>query len=159
MDKKNPLRLWLRLLKTSRLIEAEMRERFATNFNTTLPRFDVMAALSQNPEGLKMSQLSGALRVSNGNVTGIVERLSAEGLVDRNSVIGDRRILKVILSKKGRLEFSRLANAHKEWINELLEHLPENETIYLSESLEGISQQLLKDKLGKQAKLKAMKGE
>ncbi len=75
------LRLWLRLLKAARLVEAELRERLRTGHGTTLPRFDVMAALARTPRGCRMSELSGVLRVSNGNVTGIVDRLEAEGLV------------------------------------------------------------------------------
>lgn len=64
-------------------LEQELRDRLRREHNTTLPRFDVMSALSRHPEGLKMSQLSGVLRVSNGNVTGIADRLSEEGLVER----------------------------------------------------------------------------
>ena len=45
------LRLWLRLLKTSRAVEAELRERLRLAFGTTLPKFDVMAALERQPAG------------------------------------------------------------------------------------------------------------
>ncbi len=77
------LRLWLRILSASRLIEAELRERLREDCDTTLPRFDVLAALYRSGDGLKMSELSGVLMVSNGNVTGIVDRLAIEGLVVR----------------------------------------------------------------------------
>ena len=80
---KQRLRLWLRLLKTSRDVEGNIRERLRTRYDTTLPRFDVLAALYRNGKGLKMSELSGALRVSNGNVTGIVDRLVTDGAVVR----------------------------------------------------------------------------
>ena len=79
------LRLWLRLLKTSRAVEAELRERLRLTFGTTLPKFDVMAALERQPAGLTMTELSRFLMVSNGNVTGIVDRLVAEGLVVRRA--------------------------------------------------------------------------
>src|ERR1700722_13606979 len=77
---KDRLRLWVRLLRASRTIESELRERLRQEFNTTLPRFDVMAALYRAPEGMLMSDLSRFLLVSNGNVTGIIDRLAAEGL-------------------------------------------------------------------------------
>ena len=93
---KDRLRLWLRLLKLTRETEARLRERLKAEFNTTLPRFDVMAALSRYETGLKMSQLSGVLRVSNGNVTGIVDRLAEEGVVVRVPVPGDRRAALVL---------------------------------------------------------------
>ena len=83
---KDRVRLWLRLLKVVRGIEHELRDKLRREHNTTLPRFDVMSALSRHPEGLKMSKLSGVLRVSNGNVTGIADRLSEEGLVERVAV-------------------------------------------------------------------------
>ena len=90
---KDRLRLWLRLLRLSRHVDAHLRDRLRVEFKTTLPRFDVMAALSRHPEGLKMSQLSGVLRVSNGNVTGIADRLAEEGLVERVPVPRDRRAM------------------------------------------------------------------
>jgi DNA-binding MarR family transcriptional regulator len=115
------LRLWLKLLTVSRLIEAELRERLRAGFDTTLPRFDVMAALGRSREGLKMSELSAALRVSNGNVTGIVGRLVADGLVVRVPVKSDRRAMTVRLTRRGEAEFARLAAAHEGWIDGLLD--------------------------------------
>jgi DNA-binding MarR family transcriptional regulator len=115
------LRLWLRLLKASKLIETELRERMRRELDTTLPRFDVMAALSRNPEGLKMSALSGVLKVSNGNVTGIVERLVEDGFVRRDAVENDRRAFLAKLTDAGRAEFARQAEAHEAWVDELLD--------------------------------------
>ena len=117
---KSRLRLWLRLLKASKLIETELRERMRRELDTTLPRFDVMAALSRNPAGLKMSELSRVLKVSNGNVTGIVERLVEEGFVRRDAVKGDRRASLARLTEQGRTEFERQASAHEGWIDGLL---------------------------------------
>ncbi|RFP88042.1 MarR family transcriptional regulator [Rhodobacteraceae bacterium 63075] len=117
---KERLRLWLQLLKTTRAIEAELREKLKREFGTTLPRFDVMAALSRFEGGLKMSEISGALRVSNGNVTGIVDRLAEDGLLVRVSVPGDRRAHLVKMTRKGREEFARQAAAHEAWVSELL---------------------------------------
>jgi DNA-binding MarR family transcriptional regulator len=117
---KERLRLWLRLLKLTRMVEAQLRDRLRMEFATTLPRFDMMAALSRHPEGLKMSQLSGVLRVSNGNVTGIADRLAEEGLVERVPVPGDRRAMSLRLTAQGRKEFERQAGAHEGWIDQLL---------------------------------------
>ena len=114
------LRLWLRLLKASKAVEIELRDRLRREFDTTLPRFDVMAMLARKGEGLKMSELSDALMVSNGNVTGIVDRLVAEGLVVRVSIAGDRRATLVRLTPKGEAAFTDMAAAHEGWIGELL---------------------------------------
>ena len=117
---KDRLRLWLRLLKVVRRVDQQLRDRFRREYNTTLPRFDVMAALSRHEAGLKMSQLSDVLRVSNGNVTGIADRLSEEGLVERMAVPGDRRATVLRLTPAGQAEFARQAASHEEWINEML---------------------------------------
>jgi len=117
---KTRLRLWLRLLKVSRQIEGELREKFRSEFGSTLPRFDVLAALERHPDGLKMSELSGVLKVSNGNVTGIVDRLVDEGLIIRVPVAGDRRATIARLTDKGQSQFADQAAAHEGWIDELL---------------------------------------
>lgn len=117
---KDRLRLWLRLLKAASGIEAELRRRLRDRYGTTLPRFDVMSALARSPEGLKMSEISDLLKVSNGNVTGIVDRLSEEGLAERQAVPGDRRANLVRLTPAGRVGFADLAAAHEGWIDEML---------------------------------------
>jgi DNA-binding MarR family transcriptional regulator len=120
IEHKGKVRLWLRILGVSRVIESALREKFRTQFGTTLPRFDVMAALNRYPDGLKMSELSLVLKVSNGNVTVIVDHLVEDGYVDRNPVPGDRRAHCVSLTKAGKQQFMILAKAHEEWVNELL---------------------------------------
>jgi len=124
---KDRLRLWIRLLRASRTIEAELRERLKTEFNTTLPRFDVMAALYRSPEGMLMSDLSRFLLVSNGNVTGIVDRLVCEGLVTRARRNGDRRTSMVRLTEEGSKSFAVIAAAHESWVGELLGTVSEDE--------------------------------
>jgi DNA-binding MarR family transcriptional regulator len=136
------LRVWLRILKVSRIIERELRERLRVEFDTTLPRFDVMAALYRAEKGLNMSELSGVLRVSNGNVTGIVDRLVADGLIVRVPVEGDRRAMIVRLTKKGRTHFSELAEAHEGWVNELLRSVDAPEAEKLVAQLGNIGRRL-----------------
>ncbi|MFK5997796.1 MAG: MarR family transcriptional regulator [Rhodobacterales bacterium] len=117
---KTRLRLWLRLLKFSRGIERQLRENLRKEFGSTLPRFDVMAALNRSKDGMKMSAISGELKVSNGNVTGIVDRLVSEGFVIREAVLGDRRAMRVRLTKRGQEEFAMQATTHEAWIDTLL---------------------------------------
>lgn len=119
-DSKARLRLWLKLLKLSSGVETELRRRLRDDYNTTLPRFDVMAALSRYNEGLKMSDLSGYLKVSNGNVTGIVDRLAVEGLVLRETVPGDKRAQCARLTAKGQQTFDALAVQHEAWVDDCL---------------------------------------
>lgn len=120
IERKARLRLWIRLLRTSRFIEGVIRERLKRQFNATLPRFDVMAALYRKPDGMLMSEIARFLIVSNGNVTGIVDRLVAEGFVARSQRNGDRRTSFITLTRRGRAAFAAMAAAHEYWIDELL---------------------------------------
>ena len=124
---KRRLRFWLQLLKASRHVENILRERLRREFSTTLPRFDVMAMLHRSGTGLKMSQLSGQLMVSNGNVTGIIDRLAGEGLVERVAIAGDRRATLVRLTPEGAARFRRMAETHERWIAELFGDMDEAE--------------------------------
>ncbi len=134
-DGKERLRLWIRLLRASRTIEAELRDRLKRDFDTTLPRFDVMAALFRAPDGMLMSDLSRFLLVSNGNVTGIVDRLVSEGLVTRARRNGDRRTSMVRLTDAGNDAFFKIASAHQGWIDELLGNVSEDDTRRLATML------------------------
>jgi len=117
---KQKLRLWIRLLRASRAIEGELRERLRIEFGVTLPRFDVMAALERKGAGMTMTELSRFLMVSNGNVTGIIDRLVAEGMVVRCAHEGDRRATFVRLTPKGAAQFAAMARAHEGWVCEIL---------------------------------------
>jgi DNA-binding MarR family transcriptional regulator len=129
---KERLRLWIRLLRASRSVEAELRERLKTEFGSTLPRFDVLAALYREPDGMAMSDLSRFLLVSNGNVTGIVERLVADGLVVRSKRDGDRRASIVRLTELGAGTFTRMAAAHEGWVDALLGGVGREEARHLA---------------------------
>ena len=124
---KASLRLWLRLLTCSTMIEREVRTRLRREFDATLPRFDMMAALDRAPDGLSMGELSRHLMVSNGNVTGVADRLAREGVVRRWSPPADRRSSRIALTARGRKEFTVMAKAHQGWIAEMLADLDEKE--------------------------------
>ncbi|MCW5669185.1 MAG: MarR family transcriptional regulator [Hydrogenophaga sp.] len=117
------LRLWLRLLTCSQLIEKRVRAGLREQFDTTLPRFDLMAQLERHPDGLKMKELSHRLMVTGGNVTGITDQLVNEGLVERMGVDGDRRAFRVRLTPHGRTSFTEMAQQHESWIVEAFEGL------------------------------------
>jgi DNA-binding MarR family transcriptional regulator len=120
VDSKDKLRAWIKLLRTTHTIEGVLRENLRTTFDTTLPRFDVLAALARTATGLTMTALSRQLLVSNGNVTGIVERLVADKLVARADEAGDKRATRVRLTPKGRSEFATMAAVHERWVSQLL---------------------------------------
>jgi len=117
------LRLWLRLLTCTTLIEGEVRSRLRARFDVTLPRFDLMAQLDKAPDGMTLSDVSKRMMVSNGNVTGLVERLVVSGHLDRRTSITDRRVQMIRLTKVGRSEFRKMATEHETWIADMFAEL------------------------------------
>ncbi len=137
------LRLWLRLLTCTQHIERHVRARLRERFGTTLPRFDLMSQLERHPEGLRMNALSQRMMVTGGNVTGIVDQLAAEGLVERQADEGDRRAFRVRLTAAGRRAFAQMAREHEAWIVELLAGLTRREHTELFALLAKVKQHTL----------------
>lgn len=117
------LRLWLRLLSCTTLIEDAIRQRLREHFGITLARFDLMAQLERHPEGLTMGELSRRMMVSGGNITVIVDQLEKEQLVQRQIAATDRRSFRVLLTTTGRKSFTRMAQQHEQWVVELFASL------------------------------------
>lgn len=141
-DHHQPLKLWLRMLSCTVLIETEIRTRLRNEFGITLPRFDLMAQLERHPEGLRMGELSKRMMVTGGNVTGIAEQLVQEKLVVRVPDAKDGRAYSVKLTASGRRAFSRMAAAHEEWITELLAGVSSRDKGKLIELLSQIKRHL-----------------
>jgi len=119
------LRLWLRLLSCTTLIEETIRQKLREKFDITLSRFDLMAQLERHREGLTMGELSRRMMVSGGNITVIVDQLEKEQLVQRKVAATDRRSFRVLLTASGRKSFARMAVAHEQWVVDLFSGLDE----------------------------------
>lgn len=136
------LRLWLRLLATSRRIEGPLRRWLRAEFASSLARFDLMAQLERHPQGLRMRELSRLLMVTGGNVTGLTDRLVAEGLVERRDDARDRRACTVQLTAEGQQQFRAMAKAHEGWIIGLLAGLTTTQQERLLELLRQLERAL-----------------
>lgn len=126
-DHGEELRLWLRLLTCTTLIEGEVRRRLRERFGVTMPRFDLMAQLDKVPGGMTLSDVSKRMMVSNGNVTGLVERLTESGHIDRRTSETDRRVQVIRLTRLGRADFRRMAAEHKAWIADIFADLADKD--------------------------------
>ena len=140
------LRTWLRLLTCHNQIETSLRHRLRLGFETTLPRFDLMAQLDRHPEGLKMRELSRLLMVTGGNVTGLADRLAREGLIERRDDPRDRRAYYVSLTSKGREQFQVMAREHEQWVTGLFAALQPQELQQLWDLLGKLKQSMSGDK-------------
>jgi DNA-binding MarR family transcriptional regulator len=134
-DDKLELRVWLRLLTCSNLIETRVRAGLREEFGVTLPRFDVLAQLDRAPDGLSMGELSERLMVSNGNVTGLIDRLVTEGLVARLPSPEDRRQSRVKLTTSGKRTFDEMTPQHERWVDDLLAGMARGDMAQLLELL------------------------
>jgi DNA-binding MarR family transcriptional regulator len=134
-DDHQSLRLWLRFLACTNLIERRVRKNLRAGFATTLPRFDFLAQLERHPMGLKMGEISERMMVTGGNVTGIADELVAAGMVVREPSRDDRRAYTVKMTAAGRRSFAEMARAHERWIVELLAGLNAREKASVFEAL------------------------
>ena len=139
------LRLWLRMLTTTNLVQTELRTRLRTEFNSTLPRFDLMAQLERHPDGLKMSEISRRLMVTGGNVTGITDQLEKEALVVRDVDPNDRRSISVRLTPAGRALFDKMAIAHEQWVVEMFGGLGLDEKARVHQRLGKLKKHLIEN--------------
>lgn len=124
---KRRLKMWIRLLGVTRASENGLREYLRVKHDTTLPRFDVMAALYRRREGVTMGELSRMLLVSNGNATAVVDRLEAEALVLRTPSEADRRTVNVALTSDGMAAFETMAEGHEAEVARLFAGLSEDD--------------------------------
>jgi DNA-binding MarR family transcriptional regulator len=120
---KESLRTWLRLLSCETVIEQQLRTLLRQNYSVTLPQFDVLSELERAGDPLTMSQLSKELMVSNGNVTGVIDRLEKTDFVKRVRGQHDRRVQYIELTAKGKNEFNKMASQHERWLADLLSEL------------------------------------
>src|ERR1700746_3644322 len=122
-DHGDEIRLWLRLLTCTTLMEGEVRSRLRERFDVTLPRFDLMAQLDKAADGMTLSDVSKRMMVSNGNVTGLVQGLGGSGHLARRPSESDRRVQVIRLTKTGRAEFRKMAAEHESWIADIFSEL------------------------------------
>lgn len=139
------VRVWLRLLSCSTVIEKRLRRRFVEQYDTTLPRFDVLATLARFPNGVTMGELSRALLVSNGNTTSLARQLEADGLLSSRPAPEDKRSSIVTLTKKGRRHFEKLAAAHRNWIENMFTAMSPDDQHILFELLATLKRSIAAD--------------
>jgi DNA-binding MarR family transcriptional regulator len=136
------LKLWVRMLACTVRVENTIRSRLRTTFDITLPRFDLMAQLERQPEGLRMGEISRRMMVTGGNVTGIVAQLEREELVARVIDPLDGRAFVVRLTPAGRTAFAAMAAVHEGWVAELFRDISAADKTTMIELLDKMKQQL-----------------
>ena len=138
------LRIWLRLLTCTHLIERRVRKNLRDNFDTTLPRFDVLAQIDRVPDGQPMRELSSRLMVTNGNITPLVDRLVDDNLIKRDPSTEDRRVQHVSLTSEGQKVLDKMIPAHSSWVNNLMADIDRESALDLYKLLGELKKSVLK---------------
>ncbi|MDH6267399.1 DNA-binding MarR family transcriptional regulator [Rhizobium sp. SG_E_25_P2] len=133
---KQELRVWLRMLSTTKLVTQEIRRRLRAEFGATLPQFDLLAQLYREPEGLRLGEISKRTMVTNGNITGLVERLETDGLLVRETPGDDRRVTVARLTEQGRKTFAEMARVHETWLGEMMADVDKDVFATLNHSID-----------------------
>ena len=144
-NSKEILRLWLRMLVTTTRVEQQLKRLLREKFDITLAQFDLMAELARAGKPKTMSEISQMLMVSNGNVTGVVDRLSKEGLVARLPLEGDRRAYLLALTPEGKKKFKKMAAAHEGWLEHMFSEMTVKDVNTMSKKLKAVRDSLQLD--------------
>lgn len=91
-------------------------------YGLTVPQFMILCCAT--PEGVPLHAISAQMMCDNSNLTGIVERLVAEGLVDRITAPYDRRVRLIRLTAVGIEKLRTIEPYHLSSIKGLIEALP-----------------------------------
>lgn len=142
-DDRLDLRIWLRLLTCANMIERRVRQNLRSQFDTTLPRFDVLVQIDRAPEGQPMRELSQRLMVTNGNITPLVDRLEEDGLVIREPSADDRRVQHVKLTDLGKASLNTMIPENKRWVSDLMQHVDRNRASDLYELLGNLKESIM----------------
>ena len=130
------LRVWLHLMKSSKAIEAVVAGRLRTEYGQSFSRFDVLSQLVRvEGDFLPVGKLAQLLMTSNGNITALLDRMAAEGLLERKPSPKDRRSQPVRITDDGRSLFAGMNRRHAKWIDAALADLPDADKEKLVTSL------------------------
>ncbi|HAS04158.1 MAG TPA: MarR family transcriptional regulator [Dehalococcoidia bacterium] len=105
------------------------------NLNLTIPQMKCLSYISQHGK-TNLSGLAAGINVTPANVTGIVDRLVAQGFVTRNPDSADRRVIWLGVTEIGESTLSNLREGRSGKMRELLECLSDNELSIVSQSFD-----------------------
>jgi DNA-binding MarR family transcriptional regulator len=125
------------------MIEDIIRVRLRDDHGITLPQFDVLAELDNADEPLTMSELSQHLVVSNGNITGVIDRLEREKFLKRVRSSEDRRVQYIQLTDSGKKRFTAIAAEHEVWVADLFSALSRDEVDQMINTLKKTKESIL----------------
>lgn len=142
-EEEQSLRLWIALARCyvtfSRAVACKVAE-----YDLTAPQFGILEALLHLGP-LSLGELAEKLLVTGGNVTYVMDRLEAQGLVTRERSGEDRRVVKAHLTSKGRARVEGVFPGHVHFISSLTEALDPEEQEVLRKLLKRLGKSIAED--------------
>jgi DNA-binding MarR family transcriptional regulator len=116
------VRVWFRLIR----LETRMRVAIADRLRLiglSVPQCDVLTTLTEK-EGVSQQGLAERLYVTKGNISGLIDRLAAAGLVERRPMQADKRQHSLFLTAKGRAAADKAIACQRSFVAETIGRLP-----------------------------------
>ena len=124
-EEERALRLWIALARSYSMFSREVAVRVA-DYGLTTPQFGVLEAL-HHLGPLSLGELAEKLLVTGGNVTYVMDRLEARGLVERERSADDRRVVTARLKPAGQRLVSEVFPSHAKFVRDAVAHLAPEE--------------------------------
>lgn len=112
------MRVWFRFARLHARLEHAVGQRLR-EVGLTIPQFDVLSTLTEN-DGMTQQQMAERLYVTKGNISGILDRLTQQGLVTRTALVTDKRSNALSLTAKGRSLVRRGMDVHHAYMMETM---------------------------------------
>lgn len=139
------LKLWIELIRYSSKLEQIIDDKLRQNYSQNISRFDVLSQLAREEKyGLSVGELAARLIASKGNITGLIDRMQKDGLINKSSRPEDRRSYIITITEKGSQIFTEMAGNNALWVEEALkaidiDHMKEF-TKFLHQSRESLEE-------------------
>lgn len=118
------LKLWIELLRYSSKLEQIIDDKLRQNYGQNISRFDVLSQLvREHDTGLTVGELAGRLIASKGNITGLLDRMRKDDLINKQTKSDDKRSYMVQITEKGLNLFNEMAENNALWVEQALKSL------------------------------------
>lgn len=120
-------RIWLSVLSIESNIFSKLNGALSAQFGISVAKFEFLAQIERYPDGISLSQISANLKVTSGNVSGLVRRLLADGLITKTMSLEDRRSFIAKFTPEGKELFDKANILHAETLAHCFAEVPLSE--------------------------------
>ena len=134
------LRAWRLYFESALALVDVLDAELERDVGITLPWYDLLIHLEEEPDGLRMNELAERILYSKSGFTRVVDRMEEAGLVRRVRPETDRRSILVVLTDEGRRTMEEARRHHRHSIEEhFSSHLTDSDVRALTRAFEKVS--------------------